>query len=271
MNPFERLGYALGRSVGLLVKTVWRSLFGKSVASRYEEAGAALGPSGVAELADPVTWAALLLARDEIRRAYLPAMSALINTDDAKQIWENEIFRLLNDGYLLGRIEAKSEGRTLSFSGIADADPAYEAGEFAAVAAQAISIAVTSDGTFSEPPSSEVDKLLKRFASDAGRLLLESLDLTAGNQAEEETLLAQSRLSGEANIRTVQVGREIALREDFYVNPEKRRDLLRVRERIQAEGHLEFEKIRLELKFGLETPSDWAAQMMRKVYDEIAR
>ena len=234
-------------------------LFGKSVASRYNEAAAKIGPSGVAEIVDPITWAALLLAVEEWKKAYLTRISFARQAEVAQQVSENEAFRLVNDGYILGRIENRSEGKAISFSGIADGDPSYEAGEFAFVAAQAIA-AGCSDGSFTGPPPSDILKLLNQFALDAGRPLDEYL-------AENDD---NFRLVGVANACAANLGRQVALIEDVYVSPKKRRELLAIREKHEADGLRHFNDIKSELQeSGIQTPGDWAAQMMRKVRDEI--
>lgn len=45
---------------------------------------------------------------------------------------------------------------------------------------------------------------------------------------------------------------------------------MKIRERIEAEELLRFEELRSELdRAGVETPGDWADQMMRRVYEQI--
>ncbi len=233
--------------------------FGKSIASRYEEAAASLGPSGGADYADPITWAALRLAHEEVRQRYTKKITFRAGVEAGQRMWGNEAFRLVNDGYILGRIEAGSEGRALSFSGIATGDPAYEAGEFAMIASQSID-AGAEHGRFSGPPPSEISKLLTQFALDACGVLFEYVDDTKDNH----TLL------GEGSARAVNLGRELALMEDFYVNPKKRRELLEIREQAQGEELRRLELIGHELsESGIQTPSDWAMQMMRKVHQRI--
>lgn len=187
-------------------------MFGKSVASKYEEVAASLGPSGIAGAADPITWAALRMAIQEWQRVYLPKVTFVIEPDTARKVMGNEAFRLVNDGYILGRIEVKSDGKPVGFSGLVSGDPAYEAGEFAMVAARAIAAGMTT-GSFSGPPPSDVSKLLTQFALDAGHPLIDYI-------ADDDQ---NFRVLGEANGRAVNLGREIALIEDFYVNPKKRR------------------------------------------------
>lgn len=230
-------------------------LFGKSVATKYEELAASLGPAGCAEFADPITWAALGLAHEEICRRYAARIAFQGDAESGRRLWKAETFRLINDGYILGRIEAGTQESHLSFSGIGSQDPAYEAGEFALVAGQAIA-AGCEQGKFTGPPPSEVSDLLKRFAMDAGGAVLDYL---------EEGLLI-----GEANSRAIHLGRELAMMEDFYVSPKKRRKLLEIRASLNQERLLEYDRIREALaRASVTTPEDWSNQMMRRVYEQI--
>lgn len=230
-------------------------LFGKSVATKYEELAASLGPSGCAEFADPITWAALGLAHEEICRRYAERIAFHGDVESGRRLWKAETFRLINDGYILGRIEAGTQESHLNFSGIGSQDPAYEAGEFAMVAGHAIA-AGCEQGKFTGPPPSEVSDLLRQFAMDAGGAVLDYLE--------------EGFLIGEANSRAINLGRELAMIEDFYVSAKKRKELLKIRARLNQERLLEFDRIRETLaRAGMTTPEAWSNQMMRAVYQRV--
>ena len=182
---------------------------------RYTKFAARFVPS---ECLDPCTLEMVRLAADDLVALY-QQQSPVVETDEAARIWQSEVKRLVFDGYILGRIEDNTEDENFRFDHFG-ADAWQEAVEFVFVGEQAITRGLQT-GSFSGPPPADIAELLALFCQPA----IFSLAKHASN----------SRLIGEALSRAINSGREIALIEGFYFNPNKRADLLNIRASISGD------------------------------------
>lgn len=78
------------------------------------------------------------------------------------------------------------------------------------------------------------------------------------------------KVLGEADGRTVNVGRELALMEDVYLNPKKRGDLHRIQSTIRTEARESIEEFLQELRaYGHEVPHEEASLIMDRVMEQL--
>jgi hypothetical protein len=231
-------------------------LFGKSVESRYAEVAASFAPTGRStQYPDPVTWTVLRIATDAARNHYASTVASAGNLVAARKLWENEIFRLVVDGYLLGRIEEGTERHRLRFSDFAD-DLAQETGEFVTLSASYIRAGLEL-GQFSPKPPSDIMRVMDQFSMDAVGALD---DVVATDDDNRRSL-------GVALVRAVNLGRQIALIEGFYLNRKKRPQLQEIRTHVERD---ELQRVRQMLKdAGIKTPEEAAELILARVRDEI--
>lgn len=182
---------------------------GAQTTDRYAKAAGRFDPS---EDLDPCTLELVRFARDQLLVRYEQG-SSIVESDDPIKLWQNEIFRLLLDGFLLGRIEDNNEGKHLIFDQL-EGGGLLETVEFALIADGAITVGVQS-GYFSSRPTSDTAELLRSFVLQASRSLFDKA--------------TNSRLMGEALGRAVNMGRQIALLEGYYFVPAKRDELNKIR------------------------------------------
>jgi len=157
--------------------------------NRYDKVAAQFRP---AEDLDPCTWELVRLARDQLLLKYEQDSPVADSVDSIRQ-WQNEIFRLLLDGFLLGRIEDNNEGNHLYFDQLGDGG-LTQVIEFALVVDGAITGGVQS-GYFSTRPPSDIAELLRSFVQHASLTLF-------------DYAINSSRM-GEALGRAVNMGRQI--------------------------------------------------------------
>ena len=240
------------------MKLPFSGLSKRTVADRYERIAASFSPDGRnTDYPDQVTWAALRLAHQQWLAYYADKID-MASGNDPRRLLGNEALRLIIDGYILGRIENGSEERLMRFA-LVGTDKRYEAGEFALASAGAISDGVLR-GKFSQKPHAAVSLYLREFAMDAAGRVFDQV-----KTADENV-----RIVGEAFGRAVNVGRELAFTEEFYLNPKKRSMLLKIRERIRKEELHRLRQIQDELAGdGLNLPSDFAEQIMARAHSHI--
>lgn len=226
---------------------------------RYARIAASFSPDGkTTDYPDQITWGALRLANQEWLDYYDTKLVFSAATD-RRILLGGEGMRLVIDGYILSRIENGTENRLMRFALVAS-DRYYEAGEFALVAASAI-IAGVHNGRFLKKPASGVAKVLRRFALDACENVLDNIvDMTDDN----------ARTTGEAFNRAVNLGREVAIMEDFYLNPKMRGSLLKIRGSIRREALMELRQLQDQISSrGVTLPSDFAEQIMARAREAI--
>lgn len=193
-------------------------LFGRKnaqPAKRYSELAAGFQPS---RDLDPCTLELMRLARDKLL-VKCGQDTPIVNSKESIDLWQNEIFRLLIDGFLAGRIEDNREREYPRFDQL-DGGGLLDMLEFALIADRATTRGIET-GYFSSQPSPQIGELLRSFVLQAASALFDHT--------------SNSHRMGEALGKAVNIGREIALLEGYYFIPSKRNELNDIRATISEE------------------------------------
>ena len=231
-------------------------LFGKSVDARYAEVGKSFSPTGTStDYPDPITWAMLRVAVGAARRQI--ADTVALRTDLPQTSWGNDIFRLVIDGYLLGRIEEGTEGKRLRFSETST-DLPQDVGLFTIVSVRAVAQGLQA-GEFSGQAPRAIKRLLEQFAMDA-------LDELMGSLVPDTT---DFRTLGALLARIVHVGREIALMEGIFQDRRKRKKVDEDLARIERDAAQRVRRVVEQL--GITQPDKMAEAITESARNEIRR
>jgi hypothetical protein len=137
------------------------------------------------------------------------ARTVQVETDDAADIIEEELRRLVIDGYILGRIEQDTEGRNLRFKAPSDVP-------WFVLSATRIMHDGLQRSVFSPALDPETAELLQQFSQDA----LQSVTAAGGLPAGSDSRSASIALATACGM-----GREVALLEGLFLDPAERQQL----------------------------------------------
>jgi hypothetical protein len=163
--------------------------------------------SSFRENVDAVTRAGVRLVIDRTIEQYGDRVSFAGDAGVGRKAWEHQIFRLVIDGYVLGRVEKGTETVRLRFprkKGNANCEEL--AGRFLLISSQ-----IAENDVFSTPSADVREALVQLAVNGCEELAEHVVDDGANWRAVEEAMG-----------RAVHRGREIALSEDMYVDSKKR-------------------------------------------------
>ncbi len=225
-----------------------------SIRDHYERAVAPFSTNGeMAASPDQTTWAALVFAHNVILRRCTDGITLENDVRASTRLLGKALFQLITDGYILGRIENGTEALPLRFSALTT-DQDYEVREFSVTTA-GCTVAGVEEGVFSRRPSRAMAALFSEFSLDAAQTILDGVPEASANV----------RFLTGTCARAINLGREIALLENLYLNPERRSLVLAIRSRIQQERAMLF---RLAQE-GLAPADDVVDRTIRRVSDAI--
>jgi hypothetical protein len=209
------------------------------------------------ENVDAVTRVGVRLIIDRTIEQYGDRVSFAGDASSGRKAWEHQIFRMVVDGYVLGRVEKGTETVRLRFprkKGSADCEEL--AARFLITAAQ------IAEGHVFATPAPDVREALVQLATNGCE---ELLDHVAGDGANRG-------LVEEAMGRAVHRGREIALTEDMYVDPRMRAIVDRMWREALAENVQGLQHLQRNLaKLGIALPVDLRDSFARDARDELRR
>ncbi|MPZ49809.1 MAG: hypothetical protein GEU75_11045 [Dehalococcoidia bacterium] len=222
-----------------------------SVLSRYAAVGRKFTPS----YPDPVTWGALRAVMDEAESFFARGVR-MPNTEDAASV-DEEIRRLIIDGYILGRVEQRTETASLRF-GKASHDPDRDGGRFIELVVKAAKDGWQT-GVFSGPIDPDIESVIGDFVQDAARgIAAAGADPADGN--DDGVAVALSRACS--------AGRETALIEGTFLDPTTKRTVVQA---IVASSPSALDRIGSELNYRSGDALKIAEKALRLTRDEFRR
>jgi hypothetical protein len=169
----------------------------RSVEERYQDVAQRFTPDGYL---DAVTWVLLNMVAAAAFEQSRSEVAGPKHGEAVSAFWSQELFRLVIDGYLLGRLEGGTEEQLLRFADTSSG-PTLEAVKFLVVARGVI--AAVLENRQSSEPSDDFKPILREFALGAmGRLRNEHAAIL-----DDE---AEARPFGEAAASALHLGREVA-------------------------------------------------------------
>jgi len=151
---------------------------------------------------DLLTFNVLLYARERLINEAFEKIKFEEHKEYEEQL-TNNVYRLLIDSYILGRIEIGNEVKIIHFSEIADdSSTFFEKNEDAVIRFQAIVKSIFEDGFFTQP-SEEIKGTIKWLQQTTGDELVDFIEYDEENNNSLAIFIS----------RVVHIGREIALSE----------------------------------------------------------